>query len=117
MILGFAEDGVLAVYADLAHVQRQCEGVDVESGVYVFYAEDGTWLRPRFVEPNRRGGFWFLRTVASGRYVLEPEVDPPPEVDAFDVAFADAVALDPNPWFADLESVRAHVEARRLPPP
>ncbi len=113
MIFGFAEDGVLTVYADLAHVQRNCEGIDVESGVFVFYAEDGAWLRPRFIEPNRTGGFWWFRWVHSGRYELEPFAEPPPEVDPIEVALAECVGVDPNPFLADLESVRGHIAAQR----
>jgi len=114
VIFGFAEDGLLTVYADLAHVQRDCEGIDVESGVYVFYAEDGNWLRPRFVEPNQQGGLGWFRWVHSGRYELEPAT-PPPGVDPIEVALAECGGIEPNPRFADLEAVRAHIAARRAP--
>ena len=109
MIFAFAEDGMLAVLADLAAVRAACEPIDVESGVHVFYAEDGTWLRPRFVVPNRRGFFGWTQ----GEYVLEPDPAPPAGVAAFDTALDDAVDLQPNEYFASLAAVRGHVAARR----
>jgi hypothetical protein len=113
VILAFAEDGMLAVLDDLAAAQRECEGIDVESGVYVFYAEDGTWLRPRFTQPNRRRGFAFFQTIESGVFVLEPDASPPADIDPIDVALDEAAGLEPNGHFATLDAVRAHVAARR----
>jgi hypothetical protein len=108
VILAFADDGTVRVHAELEDVQRHCEGIDVEDGVYVFYDEAGGWLRPRFLEPNTRGRF----SVGSGRFVLEP-APAPQDVIPIEIALARVSALDPNPWFADLDAVRAHVAARR----
>ena len=113
MIFAFAEDGMVAVLDDLAAARRECEGIDVESGVYVFYAEDGTWLRPRFTRPNRQGGFAFFRWVESGEFVIEPDLARPPEVDAIETALDEAAGLQPNTHFASLDAVRDFVAARR----
>ena len=109
MIFAFAEDGMVAVLDDLAAARRECGAVDVESGAFVFYAEDGTWLRPRFVVPNRRRFFGWTQ----GEYVLDPEPAPPAGVDPFDVALDAAVDLQPNGYFASLDAVRGHVATRR----
>lgn len=113
MIFAFAEDGMVMVLDDLAAAQRECEGIDVESGVYVFYAEDGSWLRPRLTTPNRQGGFAIFKWVESGVFVLEPESSLPAHVDPFDVALSEAVDVVPNGVFATLEAVRGHVAAKR----
>jgi hypothetical protein len=110
MIIVFAEDGMVAVLDDLAAVRRECEGIDVEDGVYAFYADDGAWLRARFTRPNRRG---FFGSVQSGEYVLEREPSPPVEVRNFDAAITAAAGLQPNDHFATLDAVRAHVAASR----
>jgi hypothetical protein len=112
MIFAFAEDGSLAVLDDLAAAQGECEGIDVEGGMYVFYADDGAWLRPRFTRPNRSRGLAFAKWVESGEYVLEREPRPD-DVDDFDTALAAATALQPNGHFATLDAVRAHVAATR----
>ena len=109
MIFVFDDSGMLQVLEDLEAVQRECEALDVESGAFVFYADDGTWLRPRFTTPNRHR---FL-SHASGTYVLEREPTPPPEVDSIDVALDESVGIDPNAWFGSLDAVRAHIVSRR----
>ena len=40
----FVEDGTLFIAEDLAAVRRECEPIDVESGVYTFY--DGAGRPP-----------------------------------------------------------------------
>lgn len=113
MIFAFAEDGMLAVLDDVAAAQRECEGIDVEDGVYVFYAADGTWLRPRFTRPNRRRGFAFFQTIESGEFVVEPDPSPPADIDPIHVALDETAGLEPNGHFATLDAVRAHIESLR----
>jgi hypothetical protein len=110
MIFVIAEDGMVDVVDDPATLCGRFEGIDVENGVFAFYAEDGEWLQPRFVVPNKRG--WF-GSVSSGAYVLDAGAERPAQVDAFDVALAEAAGIQPNPHFATLEAVRTHVLARR----
>ena len=94
MIFVFAEDGTLEVIEGLSQAQRY-ESLDVESGVFVFYDEDGTWLQPRFA----RGVFELVRSQQ-----MDPTVDP------FSVALAEASELKPNKYFQTLHAIRRHVE-------
>jgi hypothetical protein len=76
MIIAFIDDGTVEVCDDLAEAQREHEGIDVENGVVEFYSEDGSWLEPIFVEPNRRGTLPFgVGWVESGSFRLEPRPD------------------------------------------
>ena len=108
MIFALGEDGVLEVHQDLAAVQRCCEGIDVESSVWEFFDERGRPLEPVFVEPNAR---WRIlgkiSMVRSGRFELALADDStrPSLVQSF----ADCVRLDPNPHFASLDDVKAHL--------
>jgi hypothetical protein len=74
------------------------EAIDVENGVYVFYAEDGTWLKPNFAQPIRRGLLSFLLRKGS-EYYLERVPERAHEVDIFEVAIAKASGVEPNPYF------------------
>jgi hypothetical protein len=108
MIFAFAEDGMVAVLDDLAAARRECACVDVADGVFVFYADDGSRLRPCFPRGSRR------RVPGTGEdageYLLEREPSPPAD---FDAALAAAAGLQPNAHFASLDAVRAHVDAVR----
>jgi hypothetical protein len=48
MIFAFVEDGTLAVHENLASVQREYGGVDVENEVVHFYNEFGVYSEPKF---------------------------------------------------------------------
>jgi hypothetical protein len=106
MIFAFAEDGMVWVLDNEAAAKVEFEPIDVENGVFIFYAEDGTWLKPRFVRPNRRKlfGFW----LEQGEYELDPS--PESEADPFEVAIAEARGIEPNRYFNSLEGIRSHVE-------
>jgi hypothetical protein len=89
-------------------VRRECEGYDVESGVFAFYADDGARLRPCVTRPAKRGFLGFGSD--PGEYVLERG---PSSAEDFNAALADAAGLQPNGHFATLDDVRAHVDATR----
>jgi hypothetical protein len=92
-------------------VLRQCEGVDVLSGVYQFYDDRGNALRPVFDAPvKERRLFWFIRTVDSGRYHLERGADP--QSDPLWVSIHEAGAIEPNPHFPTLEHLKAFLRNR-----
>lgn len=111
MIIAVIEDGTIEVVEDLAEARRNYEPIDVESDVIVFYAEDGTWLKPVFTKPNRYRFFGFV--LEQGEYDLAPDPNLDSTVDPFDVALAESVALEPNPYFASLDELRAHVNTQR----
>ena len=65
------DDRCLTAFPTIADATSYCEGIDVEDGIWLFFASDGRCLKPRFTQPNSRGIF----SVASGHYVLEPDRD------------------------------------------
>ena len=69
MIFGYATDErSLEVFPSMEKAISAAEGVDVEDGVWLFFAEDGSPLEAVFTTPNQRGNF----TVRSGSYSLRP---------------------------------------------
>lgn len=111
MIFAFVEDGTLEVHADLASVQRQFEGVDVESGVVHFYDVNGVYLSPHFIVPNQRGkSFGLFPWVVSGVFELVP--NPSANQDSFALALYETQSLAPNPWFANLDVLKAELAGR-----
>src|SRR5687767_3840976 len=83
MIFAFVEDGTVEVLDGPAAAQR-FEPVDVESHVFVFYDEDGTWLQPRFTRPERL--HFFSLPMEKGSFELERSTEPDPGIDPFFVA-------------------------------
>lgn len=103
MFAAETEECRLFVFASEADAIAQCEGLDVEAAVWLFWATDGTPLEPDFITPNRRELF----RVANGSYRLV-EASPDHHADlaeALDVI----LSMEPNPFFSSLEQVRAHV--------
>ena len=112
MIVVVTEDGTVEVVDSVEDAQRY-EAIDVENRVFVFYDEDGSWLRPRFTQPNRYRFFGLI--LEQGAYVLEPSGKLDPEVDPLPVALAEAHSLKPNAHFPDLASMRRHFGSPALP--
>jgi hypothetical protein len=114
MIFAVVEDGTVKVLENEA-VAQTWEPIDVESRAAVFYAEDGTWLEPRFTRPNR---YRFLGLVLEqGAFELVRNAAGDPTIDPIAVALDDAVALEPNPYFRTIDEIRQHVAARRAAGP
>lgn len=111
MIFVFAEDATLSIAADVDAVRRMCEPIDVESSVFQFYDADGRPLAPRFTKPNRqRKIIGILWSLTQGEFTLEPAESS--DHDPISVALLETAALEPNPFFADLDAVRQHLAAR-----
>ena len=69
MIFAFAtDDRSLMVFVSEAEAIAYCEGIDVEEGGWLFFANDGSPLEPHFSRPSHRGTF----SVESGEYTLRP---------------------------------------------
>lgn len=67
MLFAFAtDDRSLEVFASEAEAVASCEGADVASSGYLFFAGDGSPLEPVFSEPAVIGSF----VVTHGRYSL-----------------------------------------------
>jgi hypothetical protein len=111
MIFAFVEDGTLEVHEDLAAVQREYEGVDVENEVVRFYDESGTYLEPKFIVPNRRGRLLgMFGWVSSG--VFELVANPDALQDSFALALHETVSLSPNRWFESLEHLKSELASK-----
>jgi hypothetical protein len=73
MIFAFAtDDRTLLAFSDEAEATAYAEGVDVEKGVWLFFAHDGCALEAVFTTPNQNGLF----TIRSGSYTLRPNKSP-----------------------------------------
>ncbi len=110
MIFVFIEDGTLDVVADIEEARRQYEGVDVESGVFTFYDDRGTYLRPDFVVPNKYGSFLgLIEWSESG--IFDLVVDPDADGDPLWLSLYETEAVNPNPWFDSLKEVKDYLQA------
>lgn len=107
IVFVIAEDGMIAVLESKLAAKLKCEAIDVENGVFSFYAEDGSRLEPRFIRPNRRRFFGFI--VDQGEYELEPASGENFDTDSFEIAIAEASGVEPNRYFSSLSEIRAHV--------
>ena len=107
MIFVFVEDGTLEVVESVHEARRHYEGVDVESSVYHFFDEDGSFLEPLFTKDNRYGKFLglFLWS-ASGEYDLIP--NPKATDEPIGLYLAETTHLAPNPWFDSMEEIRTY---------
>ncbi len=107
MIVAFAEDRSVFVFENTEDACREFEGIDVESGVVIFFGESGTPLRPVFTEPNRQGRSFLVEWVVSGAYRLD--TDPGAEQDPLWLALLEASHLEPNSLFKSLDELRRHL--------
>ncbi len=69
-------DGRLRTFPGVREAEAHCPGIDVEDGVWLFFADDGSPLEARFERPNRRGPFtvsgtYKLQRALSGRWLQE----------------------------------------------
>jgi hypothetical protein len=108
MVFVIDEDGSVDVIDDKELAQKY-EPIDVESRVFVFYDEDGTWLEPKFEKPSR---YLLLGWILSqGTFELVRNLVVDGTVDPFDVAIKEAVELRPNKYFKTLDEIASHVKS------
>ena len=114
MVLVFSDDCCVRIAESEAHVIRDCEGVDVQSGAWWFYDEAGRPLVPVFDVPVKETrALGVFRMVDSGKYHLEPgDSSHPLYVDPLWLSLMEAVELEPNPHFATLEHLKATLRSR-----
>ena len=111
MIIVFAEDQTVSVFPDMASVQAECEAIDVEEGAFRFFDELGRPLVPRFITPVRRSPALFgVGLVGGGSFELDLD---PEDQSAFETSLANAVAIEPNRWFATLGDLGRYVAENR----
>jgi hypothetical protein len=114
VIFALGEDGTLEVFETLSQVQTACEGIDVESGVWDFYGDNGEPLTPVFITPNQTRShlFGLFSTVVSSQ-----NFDLQPVAAGTEPSLSACLSLDApiaqNPWFSSVADVRAYLKARR----
>ena len=72
------EDGTLDIFESIHEIRKQCEGIDVESGVWDFFDHTGKPLTPLFHTPNRikKHLFGLLTSITSSHHFhLGPHED------------------------------------------
>ena len=110
MIFIFAEDNTLIVAGNLSEARRECEGIDVEDGVYNFFDDQGRPLRPTFSTPNTKSKlFGPISVVQSGVFDLEVDTDSKETIHSF---LTNKVALESNPHFSCLEEIKEFITKR-----
>jgi hypothetical protein len=62
------EERALYVFPSEAEAIANCEGLDVDAALWLFWDDSGQPLEPHFSVPNKRGLF----TVTNGAYTLVP---------------------------------------------
>ncbi len=113
MIFVFVEDGTLEIVADVAEARRNYEGVDVENEVVRFFNEQGQFMEPNFIKPNRYGKIlWLLNWCESGEYELIP--NPNCNTDSLGLSLSETEVLMPNKWFKDLDEVKQYFEKQGI---
>jgi hypothetical protein len=112
MIIVFSDDQTVQVLPDVATVRGECEAVDVESGTFRFFDEMGRLLVPRFIAPVRWTSLLFgVKLVGGGDFELD--LDPQHQESAFETSLANAVAIEPNRWFATIADLGRYVADNR----
>ena len=97
--------GVLYVASSEAELQGAFEGIDVEEGIYRFFDESGSPLVAKFIVQNQRSTILGpIELVRSGTYrlVASPDVSAPRLAEILNKA----IAIQPNPYFSDIDAVR-----------
>lgn len=108
MIFVFCEDSRLEIVEDEAKVVQSYEGLDVLSGIYQFFSEDGSHLAAVFDVPVKQSRLlWFIRTINSGKYHLEEsKID---DDDPLWLAFLEADYIEPNNHFSTVEEAQNYL--------
>lgn len=111
MIFVFCEDSGLEIAEDEDEVTRNYEGVDVESGVYSFFADNGLRLLPVFDRPVQERRFlWLFRTIDSGQYHLEKAIGS--DHDPLWMEFNEVSYIAPNRHFDSIVEARDFLRKR-----
>src|SRR5215470_1144625 len=111
MIIVFADDQTVSVFPDLASVQAECEGIDVEQGTFRFFDELGRSLVPRWITPVRKTSLPFgIKLVSGGHFELVLDRE---DHSTFESSLASAVAIEPNRLFATIPDLASYVAANR----
>ncbi len=97
------EEQTLYVFRDEVEAIANCEGLDVEAAIWLFWDAAGKPLAPEFTVPNKRGLF----VVENGQYRL---VAAPSDhhADLLE-ALEHIVKVDGAPFFTTVDSVQSYL--------
>lgn len=106
MILAFADDGTLELHADFDAVVVHYEAIDVDSGMYAFYDDQGRALKPVFDIPVEiKSYLWFFETVSGGKYHLELDTSGNAEHILF--SFLECTHFEPGLGFENVDELKS----------
>lgn len=111
IIFAFGEDGLLSVFDDLKAVQLECEGIDVESGVWDFFNYKGEPIKSNFINPNivKKHLFGLVSSIESSQnfsFVLE-ENNSEPNLESI---LSTIVGLENNNHFSNIAEVKRYLD-------
>jgi len=110
MLFAYNEDGTLQVVADIDDARRHFRPDDVESGAIRLYDSAGRPLSPVFPHRSDRKVLGIRVSDDPGAYdLVAMDADTP---DSLRAVLDEANVLMANPWFADLASIRDHIERK-----
>lgn len=102
MIFALATDErTLMVFSTPGEAIAHCEGIDVEDGLWLFWAESGAPLEPVFLTPNYRDSIG----VGSGTYQLVLSQLLP----GLAQVLGEINAIGANPFFPSIQTVQTHL--------
>jgi hypothetical protein len=114
MIFVFDENGNVDVVERREEACKKYPGRDVDSGCFVFYDDDGNYLRPDFTVPNKRNRLLNFFGITSldkdGIYDLKP--DPQAKEDPMWLMLYESSRLNPNNYFRTFEEAKAHLRSK-----
>ncbi|MBA5606704.1 hypothetical protein H3H36_15200 [Duganella sp. FT3S] len=98
------EERTLIAFHTEAEAIANCEGLDVEAAIWLFWSDRGEPLKPEFSVPNRRGMF----VVENGIYSLVPAT--PDHHANLDEALDEILNFESPPPFNSAEAVRTYLQ-------
>jgi len=114
MIFVFGEDHTLEILSSLEEAENKYDAIDVECKVYEFYDENGRYLKPKFIVPNKTVKKWFIfNRIVSGEYKLElsehNEFNQP-----LDWALGQTIEMQPNSFFKTLDAAKSYITSASI---
>jgi hypothetical protein len=111
LIFAIGEDGMLSIFDGISSVRRDCEGIDVESGVWDFFDARGMPLKPVFHHPNRvEEHLLGLFTSITSSQIFDLVPDSTKAQSDLLACLADIIILEKNDYFSDVASVRTYLQ-------
>ena len=105
MIFVFDEDKTMMILDDIEEVRKECEGIDVEEGVFLFFNENGYSLNPKIMSPTKRQKILGkIELIESGKYELCQVGNP--NFQNILKQLKNVVGLKPNKYFSSLDEVK-----------